>query len=116
EFDGPGNCWSPETFLVGAVGDCFILNFARSLARRGSPGRPFDATGTLDRIDHVTQFTKFEIKSHLEVPADTAPKQAQRAREKAEHTCLLSNSLKGLIRLQTGVDVAAEPVAGLVTA
>ena len=32
EFDGPGNRWSPETLLVGAIADCFILTF-RAVAR-----------------------------------------------------------------------------------
>jgi hypothetical protein len=27
EFDGPGHLWSPETLLVGAVADCFVLTF-----------------------------------------------------------------------------------------
>ena len=32
EFGGPGDQWSPETLLVGAVADCFILTF-RAIAR-----------------------------------------------------------------------------------
>ena len=32
EFGGPGDRWSPETFLVGAVADCFVLTF-RGVAR-----------------------------------------------------------------------------------
>jgi organic hydroperoxide reductase OsmC/OhrA len=27
EFDGPGDQWSPETLLMAAVADCFILSF-----------------------------------------------------------------------------------------
>jgi organic hydroperoxide reductase OsmC/OhrA len=27
EFGGPGNRWSPETMLVGAVANCFVLTF-----------------------------------------------------------------------------------------
>src|SRR6266545_8422875 len=72
EFDGPGDRWSPETFLVGAVGDCFILTF-RAVARVSQlpwTSLQCDATGTLDRIDHVTQFTGFAIHAHLDVPAD----------------------------------------------
>jgi hypothetical protein len=33
EFDGPGNRWSPETLLVGAVPDCFILTLSAEAAR-----------------------------------------------------------------------------------
>ena len=31
-FGGPGDLWSPETLLVAAVADCFILSF-RAIAR-----------------------------------------------------------------------------------
>ena len=27
EFDGPGDRWSPETLVVAAVADCFVLTF-----------------------------------------------------------------------------------------
>ena len=33
EFGGPGDRWSPETLLVGAVGDCLVLT-SRGLAHR----------------------------------------------------------------------------------
>ena len=32
EFGGPGDQWSPETLLVGAVANCFVLTF-RAIAR-----------------------------------------------------------------------------------
>jgi organic hydroperoxide reductase OsmC/OhrA len=32
EFGGPGDVWSPETMLVGAIVDCFVLSF-RAIAR-----------------------------------------------------------------------------------
>ena len=32
EFGGPGDKWSPETLLVAAVADCFILTF-KAIAR-----------------------------------------------------------------------------------
>ncbi|HQX65289.1 MAG TPA: hypothetical protein PLF47_05685, partial [Dokdonella sp.] len=34
EFGGPGNAWSPETLLVGAIADCYLLSF-RAIARVG---------------------------------------------------------------------------------
>lgn len=115
EFDGPGDRWSPETFLVGAVADCFILTF-RAVARASRlpwTSLQCHVTGTLDRVDRVTQFTGFEMLAHLEVPAGTDPDQARRALEKAEHNCLISSSLKGAVHLVPEVDVAAEPVGEL---
>lgn len=118
EFDGPGDRWSPETFLVGAVGDCFALTF-RAVARASKlPWNSLrcDVTGTLDRIERVTQFTAFEIDAHVVVPAGADPELARRVLEKAEHNCLISSSLKGTVHLVPHVDVAAERAGELTRA
>jgi len=56
EFGGPGDRWSPETLLVGAVADCFILTF-RAVARASKlawTSLQCDASDRLYRIDFVT--------------------------------------------------------------
>ena len=118
EFDGPGDRWSPETLLVGALGDCFAITF-RGVARASK--LPWTSlrcavTGTLERVDRATQFTAFELHAHLDVPPGTNVEHAQRVLEKAERNCLITNSLKGAVCLVTEIDVAAEPVAELALA
>lgn len=107
EFDGPGNRWSPEALIAGAVADCFILTFraVARVARLPWTSIRCDVTGTLDRIERVTQFTGFEIRTHLTVPDGTSAELAGRALEKAEQGCLISNSLKGSVRLVPVVEV-----------
>ena len=97
EFGGPGDLWSPETFLVAAVADCFILTF-RAISR----GSRFEwnslsceVDGVLDRVDKVTQFTDYHIKVVLHVPADSNQKKAERLLHKTEQVCLETNSLTG---------------------
>jgi organic hydroperoxide reductase OsmC/OhrA len=108
EFDGPGDRWSPETFLVGAVADCFILTFRAisSASRLGWVSLTCDVTGTLDRIDRVTQFTRFDIAARLIISDAADASRAQQALERAEHHCLITSSLKGEVRLDTAVDVS----------
>jgi len=118
EFDGPGNRWSPESFLVAAVGDCFILTF-RAVARASKlpwTALHCDMTGTLDRVDRVTKFTGFEIQAHLDVPPGTDVAQARHVLEKAEQNCLITNSLTGTIRLIPEIEVAPQAVGELVEA
>ena len=110
EFDGPGDRWSPETLLVGAVADCFILTF-RAIANASKLSwlsLDCDVTGTLDRVDRVMQFTHFDLTAHLVVPAGVNAEAARHALEKAERNCLISSSLKAAVALDARVEIAAE--------
>lgn len=109
QFGGPGDRWSPETLLVGAVADCFILTF-RAIANASKLSwlsLECDVTGTLDRVDRVTQFTRFDIAAHLVVTREEDAGRAREALEKAERHCLISSSLKGAFELAATIDVAA---------
>ncbi len=107
EFGGPGDRWSPETFLAAAVGDCFVLTF-RAVARAAKlpwASLRVDVAGTLDRVDKVTRFTGFDVRAHLFVPAGTPVDQAEAALLKAEQNCLISNSLSASVHLHSDVVV-----------
>jgi organic hydroperoxide reductase OsmC/OhrA len=101
EYDGPGDRWSPETLLVGAVAGCFVLTF-RAVARASRvswTSLRCDVSGTLERVDNATQFTRFDVHACLSIPAPANALQARRALEKAERSCLISSSLKAAIHL-----------------
>ena len=109
EFGGPGNRWSPEALLVAAVADCFILTFRgiASMSRLPWTSLACEATGTVDRVERVTQFTAFEIRARLRVPVSANVEQAQRLLVRAEQTCLVTNSLKVSPHLDATVEVAS---------
>jgi peroxiredoxin-like protein len=105
EFGGPGDLWSPETFLVAAVADCFILTF-RAVARASKlewSNIESSAVGVLDRVDRLTQFTSFTVSVTLTVPAGTDVDKVQRLLEKSEAGCLITNSLRGETHLKTEI-------------
>ena len=107
EFDGPGDRWSPETLLVGAVADCFVLTF-RAIAKFAKLpwiSLACDATGTLDRLDRTPQFTAFVVHASLAVPEGEDLEQARRLLARAEHACLVSNSLKASCRFEADAHV-----------
>ena len=112
EFGGPGGHWSPETLQVAAALDCFVLTF-RGLARVARvawTSLECDATGMLDRLDGKMQFTNFVIRAYLTVPEGTSVQDAQRVLRRADDTCLIASSLKGLMRLEFEVtEEAATP-------
>jgi organic hydroperoxide reductase OsmC/OhrA len=110
EFGGPGNRWSPETLLVAAVVDCLILTFRgiASMSKLPWTSLACEVTGTVDRVERVTQFTAFEIRARLRVPMGTNVEQAQRLLVRAEQTCLVTNSLKVSPHLDAAVEVASQ--------
>jgi uncharacterized OsmC-like protein len=91
-----------------AIADCFILTF-RAIA--GVSRFPWislacDITGTVDRVDRVTQFTQIDLRARLRVPAGAKEDQALRMLAKAEETCLVTNSLKVRPHLEAIVEIA----------
>lgn len=114
EFGGPGTHWSPETMLVAAVADCFVLSF-RAIARvarlEWSQLR-CDAVGNLDRIEKVTQFVAFSLRVVLDIPPGTDEEAAVRLLQKAERYCLVSSSLKAAPALEVEVRVTEAETAG----
>ncbi|MEM8816216.1 MAG: OsmC family protein, partial [Pseudomonadota bacterium] len=105
EFGGPGGYWSPESLLVAAVADCFILSF-KAIARASR----FDwialdcrVDGELDRVDRRISFTAFKVTAELTVAEGTNTEKAERLLEKAEQACLITNSLIAESHLSTSV-------------
>ena len=108
EFGGPGDVWSPETLLVAAVADCFILSF-RAIARTAKLEwltLEVTAEGELDKIEKFTQFTGFKVNAKLTIPEDKDAKKAGVILEKAEKYCLITNSMKADSHLDKEVIVA----------
>jgi organic hydroperoxide reductase OsmC/OhrA len=105
QFDGPEGFWSPETLLTASLADCFILTF-RAVARLSKlPWLRLECRveGTLDRVDGVAQFSAFRTIATLTVPAGTDAAKAQQLLQKAEHSCLIANSLKARRDLEARV-------------
>lgn len=108
EFGGPGDLWSPETFLVAALADCFLLTFrvvARA-ARYDWTALECEVEGLLDRPERTTHFTGFTLVARLRIPAGGDAEKGRQLLEKAEHGCLISSSLVGVKRLEAVVTTA----------
>lgn len=108
QFGGPGGQWSPETLLVAAAADCFILTFRAIAAASKLPWRGLecDAEGVLDRADGVVRFTELHVRARLVLPPGGNAERATRLLEKAEKTCLVTNSL--VLRPTLTVEIAVE--------
>jgi len=109
EFDGPGDQWSPETLLMSALANCFVLSF-RAIAKASHfewTSIECESTGTLDRIDRKTLFTSVKNKAKLFIDREEKREKAEKLLTKAEDACLVSNSLSCETHLQYEIIVAS---------
>jgi organic hydroperoxide reductase OsmC/OhrA len=101
EFDGPGDVWSPETLLVAAIADCYILTF-RGVARAAKfdwEDLKCEVEGRLERVESMTRFTGYTNHATLSVKPGADRGKAKELLERAERVCLVNNSLLGDRRL-----------------
>jgi organic hydroperoxide reductase OsmC/OhrA len=111
EFDGPGNLWSPETLLMAALSDCFILTF-RAIAKASMLNwisLKCDTYGTVDRLDATTSFTSIEVRARLVIPQTANMEKAEKLLAKSRQSCLIANSLKvtPTYKLTVAIELAA---------
>jgi organic hydroperoxide reductase OsmC/OhrA len=109
QFDGPEGYWSPETLLAAAVADCLVLTF-RAIARASKlewRSLECETEAVLERVGGNSQFTRFITRARLAVPAGTDEARARQLLEKAEHGCLVANSLSGARELVAEIVIAS---------
>ena len=113
QFDGPGDQWSPESLLTAAFSSCFILTF-RSVARASKlewNRVECVVQATLGRVEGVTQFTRVVTRATLTIPESADTILAERALAKAEHGCLIGNSLR--CQRELLIELVREPAVQL---
>ena len=105
EFDGPGDVWSPETLLIAAIADCFILTFrgVSRAARFEWVGLEARVDGTLERVSGVSQFIRYVTRATLTVKSNADHAKARELLERAEKLCLVANSVRGERALEVQV-------------
>lgn len=101
EFDGPEGYWSPETLLLAAIADCYILSL-RAVARASKlewTALQVDVEGVLEKVEGVTRFTRFRLLPRLTLTAGSAESLALSVLKKAKSVCLVTNSLNAEVEL-----------------
>lgn len=106
-FGGPGNVWSPEDLFVATVANCFLMTFkaVSNLSKLDWISLECKAEGKLERVDSKLQFTEIILNATLILPADGNEERAIRLIHKAEQNCLVTNSIKGEVKLLPNVEL-----------
>lgn len=109
DFDGPGDAWSPEHFLLAAVETCFLFTF-RAVAQASKftfLSLEVSGVGTVDRKDGITRFTEIALRPRLRLSRGADRERATRMLEKGEKACLVTASLATPVRLEP--EIVIEP-------
>ena len=105
EFKGHEGIWSPEDLFVASANICLMTTFLAVAERAGLAFNSYEsvAEGRLEMVDGRFQFTAITLKPTitLSVKADAA--KAKELIEKAEANCLISNSMKARVSLESTI-------------
>lgn len=106
---GMPNIWSPEHFLVAAVESCLMTTFLAIAENSKLKFISFKSTaiGKLDKVEGKFQMTEIILKPVLEITDENNAERAKRIIEKSEEACLISNSIKTKITLESEIVIAS---------
>lgn len=110
QFGGPEGHWSPETLMMAAVANCYVLSF-RAVARASKlewKDLSCDVDGLLDKADGGNSFTKLVIRPYLTLEDEDQRQRAERCLEKAGSICLITNSMKSEKIVESQIEIVAK--------
>ena len=109
---GMPNIWSPEHFLVAAVESCLMTTFLAIAENSKLEFISFKskAIGKLDKVEGKFQMTEIILKPVLEITDENNTERAKHIIEKSEKACLISNSIKTKITLESEIVIASVEV------
>jgi peroxiredoxin-like protein len=107
---GVEGVWSPEHFFTAAVNSCFMTTFLAIAENSKLEYNSFtcDAEGKLEKVDGKYIMSTIFLKPHLEILHANDIEKAERILQKSESACLISNSIKSNVVLETHISVAKE--------
>jgi peroxiredoxin-like protein len=113
-FGGPPGVWSPEHLFVLASTSCWMTTF---LAVAQASKLEVEAVecageGTLDKgEDRRFRISRIALRPRVTIRREEDRERAARLIEKAEAACLIRNSIRSEVTLESEVLVRAAPVA-----
>lgn len=108
EFEGGiPNIWSPEHLFTASVVSCFMTTFLAISTYSKVDFTSFNCNsdGILEKVDGKFLMTKIILKVDLIISKSDQLEKAKRVLEKSEAACLISNSIKSEVILETNIVV-----------
>ncbi|CAG0976876.1 MAG: OsmC family peroxiredoxin [Bacteroidetes bacterium] len=106
EFEkGIPGIWSPEHLFTASILSCFMTTFLAIAEYSKFEFKDFScsAQGTLEKVEGKFLMTEIILKPVLVVADITQKEKAERILQKSETACLISNSIKTRVHLETEI-------------
>ena len=105
EFKGHEGIWSPEDLFVASANVCLMTTFLAVAERAGLAFTSYEsvAEGRLEMVDGRFQFTAITLKPTITISLKADAAEAKELIEKAEVNCLISNSMKARVSLESTI-------------
>jgi peroxiredoxin-like protein len=97
--------WSPEHLLTAAVNSCFMTTFLAIAENSRLDYSNFEcqAKGKLEQVEGKFLMTEVLLKASLTIANGSDKEKAERILQKSEAACLISNSIKSKVSLETDI-------------
>ncbi len=104
---GVPNIWSPEHLFTASVNICLMTTFLAIAENSNLKFKSFtsDASGKVEKTDGGYLFTEIELKPKIIIADEKDRERAGRIIEKAKNACLISNSIKSKVTMETEISV-----------
>lgn len=107
EFQGDPGLWTPEHLYVASVNACFVVTFLAiaELSKFDFVSFASNAIGKLEKIETSGyRITEVVLRPKLIVRHASDLERAARLVDKAEKNCLISNSIKTVVKLEPEIN------------
>jgi peroxiredoxin-like protein len=114
EFQGHEATWTPEHLYVASVSACLMTTLLAIAENSKLEIVSFSASakGKLEKIEgQGYQMTEIILKPRLVIRSNRDLDRAARILEKAERSCLISNSIKTAVKLEPEIYTAQLPAS-----
>lgn len=93
--------WSPEHLFTASVSSCLMTTF---LAIADNSKLEFTAfscksKGKLEKVDGRFMMSEITLEPHVTIPNERDREKTERILKKSEEACLISNSIKSVVKL-----------------
>ncbi len=104
---GMPNIWSPEHLYTASVSSCLMTTFLAVAENSNLDFETFscEATGIMERVDRKYLMTEIILRPTVRVRDEKDRDRAERVLQKSEAACLISNSIKTKVSMETIIEI-----------